>query len=163
MVRGGPMFKVTTLFALVLSALLLTGVAETVYGQSGVFDRTGIIPGHGTYSSLPEESVDLFTGNVTLCYRDIFIPGPNGLNIEVWRVYNSKVLYDRLVSQPNPTVQAYPKSMVGLGWTMHMGVAHNAYSSTPEIEFPDGRRERALPAQERVRLGIELSHNEGFP
>jgi hypothetical protein len=54
-------------------------------------------------------TVDLFTGNLTLRYRDIFIPGPNGLNIEVWRVYNSKVLYDRPTSQPNPTVQAYPK------------------------------------------------------
>ncbi|OGD15985.1 MAG: hypothetical protein A2W20_07625 [Candidatus Aminicenantes bacterium RBG_16_66_30] len=126
-------------------ALLLA--SRPAYGQSGVFDRTGLIPGHGTYSSLPEESVDLFTGNLTLRYRDIFIPGPNGLNIEVWRVYNSKVLYDRPSSQQNPTVQAYPKSMVGLGWTMHMGMVHNAYSSTPVIEFPDGRRETAFPSK----------------
>src|SRR4030067_973739 len=99
-------------------ALLLA--SRPAYGQSGVFDRTGLIPGHGTYSSVPGESVDLFTSSLTLRSRDIFIPGPNGLNIEVWRVYNSKVLYDQLPSQQYPTVQAYPKSMVGLGWTMHM-------------------------------------------
>ena len=116
-----------------------------LYGQSGVYDRAGIIPGHGTYSSLPGETVDLFTGNLTLAFRDILLPGPNGLNIEVWRVYNSKVLQDRQQSQPNPTVQAYPKSMVGIGWTMHMGIVHQYSSSTPIIEFPDGRRETAFP------------------
>jgi len=132
----------TGIILCVITILLCTGQG---YGQTGVFDRPGIIHGHGAYSSLPEESVDLFTGNLTLRYRDIFIPGPNGLNIEVWRVYNSKVLYDKPSGQQNPTVQAYPKSMVGIGWTMHMGMVRNAYSSTPEIVFPDGRREMAFP------------------
>ena len=109
-----------------------------LYGQSGIFDPTGI-PRYGAYSSLPEENVDLFTGNLTLAYRDIFLPGSDGLNIEVWRVYNSKILQDRLMSQQNPTVQAYPKSMVGIGWSMHMGMVHNCTSNTPVIEFPDGR------------------------
>ena len=59
------MSKTLRSLALILSALLLTGVAGIVYGQSGIFDRAGVIPGHGAYSSLPEESVDLFTGNLT--------------------------------------------------------------------------------------------------
>lgn len=140
-------------YILTFMALLLAGVVETVCGQSGIFDRAGIIPDHGTYSSLPEETVDLFTGNLILSYRDIFLPGANGLNIEVWRVYNSKVLYDKPSGQQNPTVQAYPKSMVGLGWTMHMGMVHNAYSSTPVIEFPDGRREIAFPPKSEYGWG----------
>jgi hypothetical protein len=118
-------------------------LSRSLFAQSGIFDRTGVIPEHGLYSSLPQESVDLFTGNLTLSYRDIFLPGPNGLNIEVWRVYNSKILKDRQQSQPTPSIQAYPKSMVGIGWTMHMGVVHDYWSSTPIIEFPDGRRETA--------------------
>jgi hypothetical protein len=77
---------------LAASAILL--ISSAGYGQSGIFDRTGIIPGHGSFSSLPEESVDLFTGNLTLAYRDIYLPGSDGLNIEVWRVYNSKILQD---------------------------------------------------------------------
>ncbi len=78
-----------------LLTYLLCALGNFLYGQSGIFDRTGIIAGHGSYSSVPVESVDLFTGNLTLRYLDIYLPGPNGLDVEVWRVYNSKVLKDR--------------------------------------------------------------------
>lgn len=97
--------------------LLVSSFGGYLHAQSGIFDRIGIIPGHGTYSSLPIESVDLFTGNLTLAYRDIYLPGPNGLNVEVWRVYNSKILKDRQSGQA-ASVQAYHKSWVGIGWTM---------------------------------------------
>ena len=100
------MSNLRKLLTLALSAGFLAIVAAGAFAQSGIFDRTGHIPGHGAYSSLPEESVDLFTGNLTLSSRDIFIPGANGLNIEVWRVYNSKVLFDRPIGQPDPAVQA---------------------------------------------------------
>jgi RHS repeat-associated protein len=113
-----------------------------LYGQSGVYDRVGVIPGHGSHGSIPEENIDLFTGNVILRYRDVFLPGPNGLDVEVWRVYNSKILKDWQSGQPG--VQAYHKSWVGIGWTMHMGMVHQETSSTPVIEFPDGRLETAF-------------------
>jgi len=145
---------------LAASAILL--ISSAGYGQSGIFDRTGIIPGHGSFSSLPEESVDLFTGNLTLACRDIFLPGSDGLNIEVWRVYNSKILQDRLMSQQNPTVQAYPKSMVGIGWSMHMGVVHNCTSNTPVIEFPDGRRETAFPPKSEYGFGSTIRITRDF-
>ncbi len=150
------------LLMLLLSAAILASVTGRAFAQSGIFDRTGHVPGHGAYSTLPEESVDLFTGNLTLSYRDIFIPGANGLNIEVWRVYNSKVLYDRPVSQPNPTVQAYPKSMLGLGWTMHMGMIHDLTSNTPVIEFPDGRREIAFPPKSEYGYGPTIRLTRDF-
>jgi len=128
---------------IVLGALAILLCAGWGYGQSGIFDRTGIIPGHGSHGSLPEENIDLFTGNVTLRYRDVYLPGPNGLDVEVWRVYNSKILKDWQSGQPG--VQAYHKSWVGIGWTMHMGMVHQETSSTPVIEFPDGRLETAFP------------------
>ncbi len=142
-----------------LAFLLSVGFA---YGQSGIFDRPGGIPGHGGYSSLPEERVDLFTGNLTLAYRDVFLPGANGLNIEVWRVYNSKILYDRPEGQQNPTVQAYPKSMIGVGWTMHMGMVHNVTSDTPVIEFPDGRRETAFPPKAEYGYSSRIRITRNF-
>jgi RHS repeat-associated protein len=114
-----------------------------LYGQSGIFDRTGIIPGHGSYSSVPEEIVDLFTGNVTLRYLDYSLPGPHGLDVKIWRVYNSKILKDR--QSGNPSLQAERRSWVGIGWTMHMGRVHNYLTDTPIIEFPDGRLETAWP------------------
>jgi RHS repeat-associated protein len=115
-------------------------IGSHLYGQSGIFDRTGIMPGHGSYSSLPEESVDLFTGNVTLRYLDYRLPGPNGLDVEIWRVYNSKILQDQ-----SGSVKADHKSWVGIGWTMHMGRVHNYDTTTPSIEFPDGRWETTYP------------------
>jgi len=84
--------------------------------------------------------VDLFTGNLTLRYLDVFLPGPNGLNVEVWRVYNSKVFKDRKDGQ-SVSIQAEPNSWVGIGWTMHMGRIYDPDSANPVIEFPDGRRE----------------------
>jgi len=118
-------------------------IGRSIFAQSGVFDRTGIIPGHGSYSSVPEESVDLFTGNVTLRYLDYSLPGPNGLDVKIWRVYNSKILKDR--QSGNPSLQAERRSWVGIGWTMHMGRVHNYGTTTPIIEFPDGRFETAWP------------------
>ncbi|NLH76925.1 MAG: hypothetical protein GX465_07800, partial [Acidobacteria bacterium] len=107
--------------SLIIRLVLLVWTGNTLLqAQSGIFDRTGIVPGHGSFGSLPEENIDLFTGNVTLRYRDIYLPGPNGLDVEVWRVYNSKILKDR--QSGNPSVQAYHRSWVGLGWTMHMGM-----------------------------------------
>ncbi len=118
-------------------------ISRSLFAQSGIFDRTGVIPGHGSSSSVPEESVDLFTGNVTLRYLDYSLPGPNGLDVKIWRVYNSKILKDR--QSGNPSLQAERRSWVGIGWTMHMGRVHNFSTTTPIIEFPDGRFETAWP------------------
>jgi RHS repeat-associated protein len=126
-----------------ITVLFLLNVLSSLYAQSGVFDRIGIIPGHGVHGSIPEENIDLFTGNVTLKFRDIYLPGPNGLDVEIWRVYNSKILKDWQQGQPVP--QASPWSWVGMGWTMHMGVVHQYDTNAPVIEFPDGRLETAYP------------------
>jgi len=132
--------------------------ASRLDAQSGIFDRTGIVPGHGTSGSLPEENVDLFTGNVTLRYRDVYLPGPNGLDVEVWRVYNSKILTDWQPGQ-QPVVQAYHQSWVGMGWTMHMGMVHTYSSNAPVIEFPDGRLERAYPNNYGLGSNVYLTQD----
>ena len=129
------------LLPLVISIFLMGGAFA--HGQSGIFDCVGVISGHGTHGSFSEENIDLFTGNLTLRYRDVFLTGPNGFNLEVWRVYNSKILKDR--QSGNPVVQAYHQSWVGIGWTMHMGMVHAYDLNTPVIEFPDGRLEVAYP------------------
>ena len=46
--------------------------------------------------------------------------------------------------------------MVGIGWSMHMGVVHNCTSNTPIIEFPDGRRETAFPAKSEYGYGATI-------
>lgn len=116
--------------------------ARVGFAESGVYDRIGIIPEHGFHGAVPEENIDLFTGNLTLRFLDIYLPGPNGFDLKIWRVYNSKILRDRLAGSPW-IVQQEPYSWVGLGWIMHMGRVHNYSSEWPTIEFPDGRWETA--------------------
>jgi hypothetical protein len=135
--------------SLLLAGAFFLGIAAALsalplYGVSGIYDRIGIIPEHGLHGAVPEENIDLFTGNLTLRFQDIRLPGPNGFDTVVWRVYNSKILRDRL---PGGVwnMQQDPYSWVGMGWSMHMGVVHNYLSTQPVIEFPDGRFETAYP------------------
>ncbi len=113
--------------------------------RCGLFERIGMDPDHGFHGAVPEENVDLFSGNLTLTYRDIYLPGPEGFDVAVYRVYNSKIYRDDFSSDPGGvgTIQQNPYSWVGFGWTMHMGRLHNYDSNEPVIEFPDGRWETA--------------------
>ena len=79
---------------LILFVLFLTYLYG--FAESGIYDRIGIIPEHGLYGTVPQENIDLFTGNLTLRFKDIVLPGPNGFDLVIWRVYNSKILKDRL-------------------------------------------------------------------
>ena len=132
-----------------LIGFLLISFQANLFGQSGtgIFDRIGIITEHGLHGAVPEENIDLFTGNLTLRFLDIHLPGPNGFDLNIWRVYNSKIIKDRIAGAGG-TLQQEPYSWVGLGWSMHMGRLHYANfipNETPVIEFPDGRWETAYP------------------
>jgi len=151
------------LLFILLMLLIWTGSAF-LQSQSGLYDRTGFIPSHGSHGTLPEESVDLFTGNVILRYRDVYLPGPNGLDVVVWRVYNSKIFKDWQSDQPG--IQGYHQSWVGIGWTMHMGMVHTVNPNAQVIEFPDGRMEAAFPdahSQGKFITRDFLKYDRGLP
>ena len=84
---------------------LLSGILIILFStfplmaESDIYDRIGIIAEHGLHGAVPEENIDLFTGNLTLRFKDIHLAGPNGFDLEIWRVYNSKILRDRLSQQ----------------------------------------------------------------
>ena len=121
---------------------LFNTLPSPVLAESGIYDRIGIIPEHGLHGAVPEENIDLFTGNMTLKFLDIHLPGPNGFDLEIWRVYNSKTVSDHFTHITPGYIQE-PNSWVGLGWSLHMGRLHHASSNAPTIEFPDGRQETA--------------------
>jgi hypothetical protein len=125
-----------------LLLLIIPALFSIAYAESGIYDRIGIITEHGLHGAVPEENIDLFTGNLTLKNLDIHLPGPNGFDLNLWRVYNSKILKDRLLASAWGIQQA-PYSWVGIGWSMHMGRLHNFNTETPVIEYPDGRWETA--------------------
>ena len=52
--------------------------------------------------------------------------------------------------------------MVGIGWTMHMGMVHDCGSNTPVIEFPDGRRETAYPPKSEYGYGSIIRITRDF-
>ena len=127
---------------------LLESATESGSG-SGLMDRIGIYPEHGFHGGVPEENVNTFNGNLTLKYTDISIPGPNGMNVNIYRIYNSKLYRDSHSVTPGAlgSMQQDPESWVGLGWSMHMGRVHGFDPPSSEIpisiEFPDGRSEKA--------------------
>jgi YD repeat-containing protein len=131
------------LIVLVLSVVFfLTGLP--LRPESGIYDRLGIWPESGYHGAFPEEHPDLFTGGLCLKFLDIWLPGPNGFDLKIWRVYNSKVLRDRLPGDAWG-IQAEPYSYCGMGFSMHMGRVHS-FSTDPIIEFPDGRWESCYPS-----------------
>ena len=65
------MIKNLKALLLILFIFLVWTGSTLLQAQSGIFDRTGVVPGHGSFGSLSEENIDLFTGNVSLRYRDV--------------------------------------------------------------------------------------------
>ncbi|MCJ7487743.1 MAG: hypothetical protein MUQ25_16485, partial [Candidatus Aminicenantes bacterium] len=68
------MSRIYRIPAILFSVWCLLSIDGFLFGQSGVYDRVGIIAAHGSHGSLPEENIDLFTGNVTLRYCDVYLP-----------------------------------------------------------------------------------------
>jgi len=131
------------IFPILMIPLILLQTLALI-AESDIYDRIGIITEHGLHGAVPEENIDLFTGNLTLRFLDIHLPGPNGLDVEIWRVYNSKIVKDNI--PPNvPDYNQDKSSWVGFGWSLHMGRVHYYSSDEPIVEFPDGRMETAYP------------------
>ena len=131
------------LVVLVLSFIFLIA-GLPLCPESGIYDRLGIWPESGYHGAFPEENPDLFSGGLCLKFLDIWLPGPNGFDLKIWWVYNSKVLRDRLPASIWG-IQAEPYSYCGMSWSIHMGRIHSYNSNEPIIEFPDGRWETAYP------------------
>ena len=49
---------------IIISFFLLYTYTLTLKAESDIYDRIGIIPEHGLHGAVPEENIDLFTGNL---------------------------------------------------------------------------------------------------
>ncbi|MCK4251755.1 hypothetical protein KAX97_09915 [candidate division WOR-3 bacterium] len=120
----------------ILSTFLIAGVAVAGYDDP-FYDFRGFNPTRGSYSYEPEEHLDPFTGNFTLIYTDIHLPGNGGLDLTIMRVYNSDIYRD----WEQPQIVPVPDSWVGFGWSMHMG--RLVFPNLPNLDgayliMPDG-------------------------
>ena len=107
---------------LLLSILLfLCILAIPVTALEDRLRATGFEPDSIHFTSNLDDNIDLFSGNLVISQIDISLPGRNGLDVFVKRVYNSKI-WDHWLSD---TVHAdyldkgTSDSGFGLGWSFY--------------------------------------------
>lgn len=81
------------------------------------------------------DAVDPFLGQLKVRQLDLFLPGNGGLDIKVWRFYDTASVGGPVA----PTGDG-----LGVGWVSHFGRLRNAcqyssaYTAGPALELPDG-------------------------
>jgi YD repeat-containing protein len=134
--------------ALLLQTILLITIGNAnAYAQSVIPDfyhEPGIYPNRDYLRHSMGESIDPFTGTLKLVHTDAVIPGNGELDIRVQRIYSNPQ-----GSGPGTSVPL-PRSVYGVGWTMHFGrivratreicsdTATLLTSNNPTLELPDG-------------------------
>lgn len=103
-------------------------------------DRHGVLNGQAVHPGMPDEYVDPLSGNLVLVQTDLVLPGNNGMDLRVQRVYNSHIYPDYAA---NGSTALAEDSWAGTGWTLHYGRVINPGSTDPgatQIEMGDGSR-----------------------
>lgn len=98
-------------------------------------------------ANLPNEVVDPFTGTLRIVHEDLSFPGKGGLRLRILRTYSSKVWGRTDVLSQDSFLADKEPSVVGLGWSFHMGRIRNpnatgatgcASANVPIFEMADG-------------------------
>jgi hypothetical protein len=157
--RGAPAWRFAAATSLVV-ALGGSAHAQTVDGALGdVFDPffRHYEPGNrAAFQELPGETVDLFTGTLRITQQDLALPGAAGLDLRIVRTYNSRIWgrADELADEPFLAEKEH--SVLGWGWSFHMGRLINPYANPPRVgtgcggdlpvfEAPDGSAQVFYP------------------
>jgi hypothetical protein len=137
---------------MILPALV---ISANCFGADPFYDATGFDMNRETFSSMPSEHMDPFTGNLMLSHVDARLPGNAGLDLVIQRVYNSKSACTNWVSTGNPAVwQCLPVGLgrdgaLGHAWRMHFGKVTGIV-----IEMPDGSTHQAYskPGSKTIQI-----------
>ncbi len=122
------------------------------YDPTSVYDQQGVNVPRGFAAEAPNEAIDPFSGNLVLYHTDLRLPGVAGLDVNLQRVYNSKIHRNyaaRASGDPNRVALGMlfvPASPLGLGWSLHLGRLVGAVQGGPNnllsqpryYERPDG-------------------------
>ena len=131
--QGAKMRNIVTIllsFLFLIINPLFAGYDDSFY------DFRGFNPIRESHPYEPEEYLDPFTGNFTLIYTDIYLPGNGGLDLKIMRVYNSNIYRD----WEQPQIQPVPDSWMGFGWSLHMGRLVCPLDENKYLEMPDGSK-----------------------
>lgn len=128
---------------LVAAVLLITSLCFGIEPQHE-YEKPGYNPGHAYDGVLPEETIDLFTGGLSISQRDVKVSTIKvfeDFDVMVKRHYSSKIFRQESVSGAcNPYGTTIDDEFVGLGWTLHFGRLWDPTSMNPILELPDGSR-----------------------
>ena len=123
--------------------------SASLYAYDEIYDAAGIDPNRETYSTMPNENIDTFTGGLTLSHVDIRLPGNGGLDLVIQRTFNSKnACYEWTCVGDSCYCSSegeYINAWLGTGWTLHFGRLFKSYNVNIHhfIEMPDGSRHTA--------------------
>jgi len=79
------------------------------------------------FAELPGETVDPFTGTLSIVQTDLVLPGKAGLDVRVVRSYSSKIWGRSDLVDIEPLLAEKERSPLGYGWTFHLGRLRNPY------------------------------------
>lgn len=116
------------------------------------YEEPGYQPERTYEIGMAQETIDPFSGRLSLSYTDIAIPGPAGLDVLVQRVYSAPTKQAGIIGQSYLS-GALP---TGVGWDIHFGrlwagsvgggsasackESSASNSGNPILELPDGTR-----------------------
>lgn len=122
-------------------ALIVSAMSPAHASVSGVLPDYYSEPGNNPFRDAnemsPNEAVDPFTGGLQLRHLDVLIPGNGGLDIKIYRIYNSNNVYKSRASELDIStapklVHLLSRGMYGMGWTMHFGrVIRSGFDTAP--------------------------------
>jgi YD repeat-containing protein len=123
--------------------IVFSSVFSPLFAEDAFYDAAGFNPNRETFSMVPYEHIDTFTGGITLSFIDARLPGNGGLALVIQRTFNSKnVCKTWGVNGACGTLGE--NSWIGLGWTLHFGRIIDAYGTNPAIEMPDGSQHKTF-------------------
>lgn len=117
-----------------------------LFASDELYDAPGFDPHRETFSSMPNEHIDTFTGGLILTFEDIRLPGNGGLDLVIQRTYNSKNTCNGWTYWGGWGCTSYDENTwLGYGWTLHFGKLFKSTNvNNPHVvEMPDGSRHTA--------------------
>jgi len=94
--RIGKLIEIISLLAFLLFPCLLFAAT---FSPDELYDAPGFDPNRETFSSMPNEHIDTFTGGLILTFEDIRLPGNGGLDLVIQRIGNWRwvVVFERVL------------------------------------------------------------------
>jgi YD repeat-containing protein len=127
-------------FVIALITLCLAISTGTAHAQTGgklpdFYKEPGMQPNRDFVNQHFGEHIDPFTGALQLHYVDVHIPGNGGFDLNITRSYNSAS-----VDRNNPKHH----SMMGVGWSLHMGRVSKTTATICSNDDPDSGNDNAV-------------------